>query len=207
VFAAFNDEQVVRLAGVTRNQLRYWERTAFFVPGFADGDYRAAFGRVYSFRDVVALRVLGMLRNQYKISVQHLREVKDRFARSGIESWAGITLHVGNKRVIWIEPGSGKPQVVATGQYVVESIKLDAVVADTKDRVQELMRRSPAKIGSIERVGRLNHGAATIAGTRIPVRTVKRFHQAGFSVAQIIKEYPDLTVEDVDAALRYELAA
>jgi uncharacterized protein (DUF433 family) len=43
-----------------------------------------------------------------------------------------------------------------------------------------------------------------IAGTRIPINAVKDFHAAGYSTDQIIKEYPDLTAEDVEAALAHK---
>ena len=45
--------------------------------------------------------------------------------------------------------------------------------------------------------------AWAITGTRIPVGSVKRLHEDGYSIPQIIEEYPDLTNEDVEAALRH----
>jgi MerR HTH family regulatory protein len=47
VITAFSDEQVERLTGVTRQQLRYWDRTGFFRPTFASEDRRAAYSRIY----------------------------------------------------------------------------------------------------------------------------------------------------------------
>jgi uncharacterized protein (DUF433 family) len=47
------------------------------------------------------------------------------------------------------------------------------------------------------------HNAPVLAGTRIPVRAIKRFNEAGYSVAQILSEYPTLTESDVVAALAY----
>jgi uncharacterized protein (DUF433 family) len=44
-------------------------------------------------------------------------------------------------------------------------------------------------------------GAPCIAGTRIPVRAVKGFAEAGYDTAGIIEQYPSLTPEDVAAAL------
>ena len=44
---------------------------------------------------------------------------------------------------------------------------------------------------------------ALIPGTRIPARAIKRFAKAGYSVAQILKEYPDITAADVEAAIAY----
>lgn len=207
LIAAFGEDQVQRLAGITKAQLRHWDRTGLLSPTFGFGDLRAAFGRIYSFRDVVALRVLGTLRNKHGVSVQHLRSVKERLAQPGTDVWTGVRLYVLNKKVIWVEPDTELPQEVASGQYLVPTIELDAIVASTKAEMQELSRRSPQQVGQVERRKFVQHSTPVVAGTRIPVRALQRFHQAGYSVAQILEEYPDLTEEDVKAALAYKLAA
>jgi len=45
-----------------------------------------------------------------------------------------------------------------------------------------------------------------VAGTRIPTRAIRNFKEAGYTVDQIIAEYPDLTPRDVEAALKHEEA-
>jgi uncharacterized protein (DUF433 family) len=42
-----------------------------------------------------------------------------------------------------------------------------------------------------------------IAGTRIRVSTVLAFHREGYTVDQIIQEFPTLKREDVEAAIRH----
>jgi len=46
-------------------------------------------------------------------------------------------------------------------------------------------------------------GKPTIKGTRIPVYLILELLASGMSVNIIIKEYPELTREDVHAALEY----
>ena len=46
--------------------------------------------------------------------------------------------------------------------------------------------------------------APVIAGTRIPTAAIRRYQEAGYTVEQILAEYPDLTPHDVEAALKYE---
>lgn len=46
-------------------------------------------------------------------------------------------------------------------------------------------------------------GALCFAGTRIPVAAVKSFANAGYSPADIAKEYPSLTVADIQAGIEY----
>lgn len=204
VIAAFSEEHTVRLTGVTLSQLRYWNRSEFFIPTFISTDWSTSFGRVYSFRDIVSLRVLNVLRNQYGVALQHLRVVSEKLAHLSDDRWTGVRLYVLRKRVVWEEPGTEKPQEIATGQYVVPSILLDVVMSDTKDAIQSSLNvRGPEQVGHIEKSRFVNHNDAVMAGTRIRVRAIKRFSAAGYSVDQIVNEYPDLTEKDIISALSY----
>ncbi len=70
--------------------------------------------------------------------------------------------------------------------------------------MSELKQRSPHQIGKICKNRFVVRNAATIEGTRIPVATIKRYSEAGFSVSEILDEYPSLTENDIRAALSYE---
>jgi uncharacterized protein (DUF433 family) len=203
VVMAFSEEHVQRLTGITVHQLRYWDRTDFFHPEFAADDRRAAFSRVYSFRDVVSLRVLNMLRNQHSVPLPHLRDVSKRLAHLAADRWTKATLYVLKKKVNFDEPETGRKREVLSGQYAL-GIPLAVVVEDTERDVKELQRRDASAIGSISRSRLVVHNAAVIAGTRIPTAAIKRFSDAGYSAAQILLEYPDLTEMDVAAALAHE---
>ena len=41
----------------------------------------------------------------------------------------------------------------------------------------------------------------------MPIASVQRLHEDGYSIEQIVAEYPDLTIEDVMAALAHKGAA
>lgn len=79
-----------RVAGITYRQLDYWARTGLVVP-----EIRQAGGsgtqRLYSFRDILLLRVVkrfldvGISLQQIRVAIDHLRE-------RGIEDLTGITL-------------------------------------------------------------------------------------------------------------------
>ena len=75
VVRAFTLENVERLTGVTQRQLKYWDDTDFFKPEHAYENRRSPYSRIYSFQDLVALRVLKQLRSESDISLQHLRKV------------------------------------------------------------------------------------------------------------------------------------
>lgn len=205
VIAAFGEEQTERLTGVTKSQLRYWDRTDFYRPSYAERNRRVAFSRVYSFNDIVALRVLNVLRNQYGVSLPHLRHVSERLNHLKDERWTGVRLWVLNKRVIWQEPGTGRPQEVLSKQYVVPTIILEDVINETKRDIASCRSpRDPATHGTIRRSRYVNHNAPVIGGTRIPVQAVQRYLEAGYDTTYILKEYPDLTEDDVAAVVHYQ---
>lgn len=199
VIAAFDEDHASRLSGVSKSQLRYWARTSFFVPSFTDSHHRA-FSRVYSFNDIIALKVLNMLRNTFQVSLPHLRAVKEKL---GSRPWNGVKLFVHKKSVAWVEPKSSKHQEVASGQYIVP-VALDEIVNATKGELARMKERDKETLGKVEKSRFVSHNAAVIAGTRIRVGAIKSFAEAGYSAAQIIREYPDLTKEDVKAALAYK---
>lgn len=206
VLAAFSEEQTERLTGISRSQLRYWDRTRFYSPTYAEKNRRIAFSRIYSFKDIVALRVLHVFRNRHKISLQHLRDVSAKLKRlsSNPECWIETKLYPLNGRVVWYEQGTELPQVVTSGQYVTPVV-LNDVVQDTKRDVVYLPTpRDISKVGNVEKSKYIMRNAAVISGTRIPIAAIQRFSKAGYSVEQIIKEYPDITPKDVEAALNYK---
>ena len=204
VIGAFSEEQAERLSGVSVSQLRRWDRQCFFQPSFAQ--LRGVpYGRIYSFRDLVSLRVLNDLRNLKKIPLRHLREVSQKLSHLGEDKWTATTLYVLGKRVVYHNPRSRQREDVVSGQGVL-SIPLRVVIADTRRAVREMNNRE-GKFGKIERSRFVSQNEAVIAGTRIPVATVKEFAAAGYSPRQIIREFPDLTEADVAAAVEYDVAA
>ena len=47
------------------------------------------------------------------------------------------------------------------------------------------------------------HGLPVVAGTRIPVRALASFRDAGYSLSGIMDEYPDLTTDQITEALSW----
>jgi uncharacterized protein (DUF433 family)/DNA-binding transcriptional MerR regulator len=203
IIRAFSEDSVKRLTGLTTSQLRYWDNTGFFAPEYADPNRKTAFSRLYSFRDIVALRTLSVLRNQHNVPLQHLRKVANKLCHLGYDLWTNTTLYVLNKKVVFHEPGTDLPQEVVSGQYVI-GILLKTIISDTTKDVEKMRRRDPEKIGLVERSRYINHNAWVVGGTRIPTAAIKRFKEAGYTDEQIIAEYPDLTARDIRAALIHE---
>jgi uncharacterized protein (DUF433 family) len=206
LIAAFTEEQTERLTGVSKSQLRYWDGTGFFTPSLAYKDRRVAYSRLYSFRDLVSLRIVNAIRNEARVSLQQLREVKEKLTHLGDHLWAQTTLYVLNRNVIFHNPETGTREEVLSGQAILE-IPLRVVSGKVEEAVRSMRARDTSLVGTIERQRNVAHNEPVLAGTRIPVRSIKAFAKAGYSAEQIRKEYPTLTEEDIRAALAYDKAA
>lgn len=191
--AAFTEDHVSRLTSLSVRQLRYWDETGFFKPTAS----AAAYGRYYSFRDVVGLRTLAELRREYKVPLQYLRRVAERLAHLKDDLWSKTTLHVLGKRVVFTNPETGEAEEPITGQKVL-SLPLKRVRAKAATEAKKLLQRDKRMVGQVVSIGRKEK---FIAGTRIPVAAVQRLAEDGYSPEQIIAEYPDLKMGDVEAAL------
>lgn len=206
VVAAFTAEQVSRLTGLSKAQLRYWDRIGFFSPASARDAGLSAYGRLYSFKNIVALRTLALLRLQHNVPLQHLRRVAESLAGLRDELWMQTKLWVLNRRVVFENPETGRPQEVVSGQYIID-IPLRRIVSDTSRDAARLRERSADQIGHLTRARGVESNAQVVAGTRVRVASIRRLHEDGFTTAQIVAEYPDLTEADVAAALAHGTAA
>jgi len=204
VISAFQESQVTRLTGISESQIRYWHRNGFFTGSFSFGDKPSE--RLYSFRDLVCLKVVNTLRNEANVSLQELRAVKETLAHLGDDLWAKTTLYVLNKHVIFDNPATNSREEVVSGQAVLQ-IPLKVVAGDMKRVVADAKKRSGDVVGSIERKRGMLHSRPMIAGTRVPVEAIKAFVDAGYSAEDILRQYPFLLKEDVEAAIGYDLAS
>jgi len=202
IISAFSEEHAERLTGISVHKLRYWDRTHFFTPTFANENRRLPYSRIYSFNDIAALRVLAVLTEQYNVPLQHLRQVAKRLGEMDNNAWARTTLYVLKRKVLFHEPESGRQREVVGGQYAI-GIPLEKIISDTKRDVKTLSERSKEQIGKIERHRYISHNSPVLAGTRIPVTAIKRFADDGYSIKQIRAEYPTLTEADIKAAIEY----
>jgi DNA-binding transcriptional MerR regulator len=203
VVAAFSEEHVERITGLAKGRLRYWARTGFFKPSYTDEDVRLPFSRFYSFKDIVALRTLEMLRVQNEVTLQHLRKVAEKLSHLKDDLWTKTTLFVVGRKVAFVNPETGTPQEVVSGQYLL-GIPLKKMMEDTCADIVNLTARRTAEVGRVSRSRGISRNAWVVSGTRIPIAAIKRLHEDGFGIKEIIEEYPDLTKEDVEAALKHK---
>lgn len=200
VVSAFTDEQAARLVGLSVSQLRNWDRTGFFKPSLAAQNRRLAYSRIYTFSDLLSLQVLKTLRKDMGCSLQHLREVKAKLSELQDADWANTTLYVLNKRVVFRDPTNDEFYEPVDGQRVLK-IPLRVVRSDMKSAVKGLWSRDDDSIGQITKVRRIAQSKEVFAGTRITVQSVIDFWRAGYSVDQIIREFPTLSELDIRNAI------
>lgn len=199
VLGAFSEEHAGALSGVSVKQLRHWDRIGLLKPSYSD-ESRVPYGRIYSFRDLVSLRVLDQLRNEARCSIQHLLEVAAKLRALSDDPWAASTLYAANKRVVIAQPGRRSRVEVISGQGILD-IPIRAVITGMHARVAELNQRKPEELGRVVEHKFIAQGQAVFDGTRIPVADVLSYAEAGYGAAAIIKQYPGLAVADVEAAL------
>jgi len=206
VVAAFSEEQIGRMIGLSKGRLRYWARTGFFKPSFVEEDGRLPNSRFYSFKDMVALRTLEMLRVQNNVPLQHLRKVAQNLADLKDELWTSTTLFPIDRKVVLVNPAFGHPHEVVSGQYVL-GIPLSKVIEDTRGDIIAFNSRPEKTFGHVARNRSIARNAWVVAGTRIAIGSIVRLHEDGYTTEQIIEEYPDLTHEDIEAALAHGRSA
>jgi uncharacterized protein (DUF433 family)/DNA-binding transcriptional MerR regulator len=206
VLGAFSEEHAAILSGVSVGQLRKWNKIGLLRPAYGAEDTGLPYGRIYSFRDLVSLRILGQLRNQHKVPERHLIEVQAELANLSDEPWASRTLEVLNRRVVIVDSASKKKRMAISGQGVFD-IPLRVVIGNLRGAVSKLNERGADRIGKVIHNKFIAQNQPVIAGTRIPVEAIKSFADAGYSVERILKEYPTLEAADVEAAIAYRGAA
>lgn len=200
---AFTVEHVSRITGLSPRQLRYWDDIGFFQPSVADERGRP-YGRVYSFRDVVALRTLALLRKDYHVPLQQLRRVGAWLAEHYQSPWASLRFYVAGREVYFDDPRTGTRVAAERAGQVAIPIEMEQIARDTEWAADRLRERDCSQIGAITRHRYVAHNAPVVAGTRIPSEAIWSFHEAGYDAAAIIREYPLLTEDEVRAAIAHE---
>jgi uncharacterized protein (DUF433 family)/DNA-binding transcriptional MerR regulator len=198
VLGAFTDDMASRLTGLGVGQLRAWDKAGLISPSLADANRRLPYSRIYSFRDIVSLRIIASLKQKHGVSTQHLKQVASRLRDLGEHAWSETTLYVLNKRVVFEEPTSGDLQEVVSGQRVFK-IPLKVATTNAEADVERLFRRPSESFGELNSERFIMGGEQVLAGTRIPARTILSYLELGLPDSRILEDYPDLEQSDIDA--------
>lgn len=199
---ALDSDKVTRLTGLSQATLANWERQGIFQPSSAEARNEGGLPRIYSFRDVVGLRALAKIRKDLRIPLSEIREAGQYLARHADAPWAALRFGVVERKLVFRDPAT-QEWVGDFGGSVLE-LDLEGVPEEIELAIPAVLKRDEASHGRVTRHRLVRHNEPVIAGTRIPVATIRRFHEAGVSTQGIIAEYPQLTEDDIAAALAFE---
>ncbi len=200
IIGAFSEEQVSRLTGLSVSQLRRWSKSGFIRPEYESGETpRVRFARIYSFRDLLKLRVLNQLRNVFNVPFKELRSVERKLSHLGDEKWISQKLWVHNRRVVFEEPDSSRKREISSNQFVAE-IPLEVVTSDAREDIRRMNLRNDEQVGRYLKKKQIHSSDEVFSGTRIPVKAIIEYIENGFSDKDILRKFPDLYQSDIDVA-------
>ncbi len=196
-------ETAAKLAGLSHRQVDYWAATGLIK---ATVDNQVSPGRrvrLYGFVELMALMAL-MAAAELRargFSLQHIRKLVRYLTSRGFDEpstelrWA--TSGKGKRKSIYIQfPDGSWEDDISPGQIVFHEL-LDP--EPLRRRVQAATQRDASTVGHVERRRGVLGGKPVLAGTRVPVDTVRRYLAAGRSVDDILRAFPVLTAADIEA--------
>jgi uncharacterized protein (DUF433 family) len=188
-----------KIARLSLRQVDYWAKTDL-VPASIDGAisvHRRV--RLYSFLDLLALVVAAELK-QRGVSLQHIRQIVRHLKARGYDHpLTQLSYATVDKQVYFqLEDGTWEGGLRPDQIVLHEVLNLKPI----RDRIAAGVHRDSSQVGQIERRRGALGNKPVLAGTRIPVDTVRRYLQAGRSTADVLEAYPDLTDADIEAVRR-----
>lgn len=201
---AFTPELVRRVTGLSQRQLDNWSSLGLVSPSLFD-ETTPGLPRLYSFRDLIKLRVAAEMRRRHVLPGQMKRAI-DELEVSGIDDPLLTLRIVGDPdggRAFWIDPRSREPMSwTQRGQVAqVFDLPLKDLRSGLEAKLVELTKREK---GKIETIRGIQGSRPVIAGTRIPAAKVASLLMAGWTVDEVVAAFPILTRRDVSAARRFQ---
>lgn len=200
---AFDIDAVSRITGMSSSHLVRWDRNGFFSPSLADPNRRRPASRIYSRNDIVALRIITLLRAA-GVPQARLRAARQVLMPDETGGYPPSYLYVADRRVyrsreeaITAQQQNGTPGEPTT-------IDVKAVSSEVDEAIARLTERRPEEIGQVTRRRGTLRGEPVVAGTRIPTGIIAWFDRHGYSRSWILANFPRLTAADVQAAIEFE---
>lgn len=198
---ALTTDEAQRLTGLSARRLQYWDETDFIRPSVAARQGRG-WPRLYSFRDLIQLRVAAQLRD--RLSLQALRRLKTALDTEAPFATVRFAL-LPDDEVVYLGPEGHYEAALKPGQIVLEfDVPLREIRSSLERDVDRLRARKGA--GRVEKRRGVLGNQPVFAGTRIRPEAVSRAIAAGWSDTRILEEYPDLRAADI-ALVRREARA
>jgi uncharacterized protein (DUF433 family) len=201
VLMAFTAQQLARLSQISDRRLRYWEETGVFRPIYVERRERGPFRRIYSFRDLVSLRTLALLRDSYEIQLDELRRASTYLYEHVESPWSELALRVYGSHLAFRDPMTNSWMSASAPGQLVLTLEMSEVSRDAESDARKSMIRTADHQGIITRNRNVMSNAWVVSGTRIPVDAIISLYDDGMTIAQIVDQYPSLVPADIEAAV------
>lgn len=201
---AFTADRVRRLTGLSARKIQYWDERGLVRPSLTKRHGRGR-RRVYSFRDLVSLKVAAELRQS--VSLQLIRGVNDHLRRLDYrDPLAELSFVVKGGRLYFKESDRWQ-ESRQLGQVVASYVIPVGLIAASLQKQITVDRERSRRPGVIETRRGVLGSQPVLAGTRITVRAIKNLLRDGASVREIRELYPDLVPADIEAAEKADLSS
>lgn len=162
----FRGPQVCKIVGITYRQLDHWDRTGLKSPSLVRANGSGT-QRLYSYRDVVELRIIKQLLDA-GVTLQRARKAVEFLRESG-EDVAASNLVLGATGAVLVRDGEDLLDALRGGQGVFNVMDLGGVVGEVNAAIVELADEATGRPESSETKGR----AANVPGSTTSARLAK----------------------------------
>jgi len=132
----FTAAQACELTGCTPHQLRYWDKVGLVEPSIQTTDGRPGRRRIYSFRDLVGLRVVKSLLDN-GLSIQRVRRAWDYLRRTGDmdEQLSNVKLITDGHSIFAVAHDEDEILDALRQGQLAFFVKIDEIAQDVEDDV------------------------------------------------------------------------
>jgi hypothetical protein len=157
---------------------------------------------------LLCLRLAVLLRRDYKVPLDEIRRMTRWLEAAGAAAWHEARVYVAGHRLFFEDPRTAAIHSARRPEQMAFDAVLDLreVEANFRSHLARFLTQGKREPGSTSRTRGVVGGVEVFSGTRIPVGTIMRWIQAGSSDAEVLANYPSLSVPDI-AVARARLAA
>ena len=191
------DKRAAEIAAISRQRLRYWEKTDLITPDIEREISPRNVVRLYSLPRLVELVAASELRHQ-GVSLQHIRGIISHLREQGYESpLREVRFALSGERVLFQhDDGTWEDSRRPFEGVMWQVIDLHAI----RSRVRGRLERSEAHAGVVEKRRKVQASKPVFRGTRVPVEAVRSYLEVGKTTSEILDAFPSLTEDDIRAA-------
>jgi uncharacterized protein (DUF433 family) len=182
-----------KIGGISHRQALTWAKNGVLVPSRGYATNHRPYILFYSFADLVALRVIAILREDYGLSLESARVASNYIQEHPDTPWKELNIWLADKQVQFDAPLDAS----------ATRLDLESIAAAVREDADKLWYRNSDDFGKIEYRRDVMGGTLVVKGTRISVATVANLLAYGWDIDKIREGYPTLQVEDIRGVMQY----